>query len=240
MFDLELDSQILHSKLIIWSIEALIVLGAMSVDLISGVNKARQRGEATTSRLLRKSISKFITYEGCLFLGLLVDLLIYLGRIFEVCHKIFDFNHLFLGIPVISSVMAVFLVGIEIKSVFEKADQKFSNAAVDEFLLLKNLAKTLGPAKLKDVIEVLEETKKQKDELKAEEKAKKEKEKEEKKKKKEEEKLKKRELDEVKKIEELRKQLLELEQDNIITKPVSKRGRKKKITTEDTHNDDRG
>ena len=95
MFDLELDSQILHSKLVIWSIEALIVLGAMSVDLISGVNKARQRGEATTSRLLRKTISKFITYEGCLFLGLLVDLLIYLGRIFEVCHKIFDFNHLF-------------------------------------------------------------------------------------------------------------------------------------------------
>jgi hypothetical protein len=189
---------------------------------------------------LRKSISKFITYEGCLFLGLLVDLLIYLGRIFEVCHKIFDFNHLFLGIPIISSVMAVFLVGIEIKSVFEKADQKFSNAAVDEFLLLKNLAKTLGPAKLKDVIEVLEETKKQKDELKAEEKAKKEKEKEEKKKKKEEEKLKKKELDEVKKIEELRKQLLELEQENTIIKPVSKRGRKKKITTEDTHNDDRG
>jgi predicted nucleotidyltransferase len=137
--------------------------------------------------------------------------------------------------------MAVFLVGIEIKSVFEKADQKFSNAAVDEFLLLKNLAKTLGPAKLKDVIEVLEETKKQKDELKAEEKAKKEKEKEEKKKKKEEEKLKKKELDEVKKIEELRKQLLELEQgNNIIIKPVSKRGRKKKITTEDTNNDDRG
>lgn len=234
MFDLELDSQILHSKLVIWSIEALIVLGAMGVDLISGVNKARQRGEATTSRLLRKTISKFITYEGCLFLGLLVDLLIYLGRIFEVCHKIFDFNHLFLGIPIISSVMAVFLVSIEIKSVFEKADQKFSNAASDEFLLLKNLAKTLGPARLKDVIEVLEETKKQKNELRAEEKANKEKEKEEKKKRKEEEKLRKRELDEIKKIEELKKQLLELGQGASITKPVSKRGRKKKITTEDT------
>lgn len=237
MFDLELDSQILHSKLVIWSIEALIVLGAMSVDLISGVNKARQRGEATTSRLLRKTISKFITYEGCLFLGLLVDLLIYLGRIFEVCHKIFDFGHLFLGIPVISSVMAVFLVGIEIKSVFEKADQKFSNAAVDEFLLLKNLAKTLGPAKLKDVIEVLEETKKQKDELKAEEKEKREREKEDKRKKKEEERLKKKELEEVKKIEELKKQLLELEQNSHISaKQPSKRGRKKKVITE--NNDD--
>ena len=234
MFDLELDSQILHSKLDIWSIEALIVLGAMCVDLISGVNKAKQRGEATTSRLLRKSVSKFITYEGCLFLGLLVDLLIYLGRIFEVCHKIFDFNHIFLGIPITSSVMAVFLVGIEIKSVFEKADQKFSNAAVDDFLLLKNLAKTLGPAKLKDVIEVLEETKKQKDLLRAEEKAKKEREREEKRIKSEEAKLRKKELEEVKKIEELRKQLLELESNTTVVKPVSKRGRKKKITTENT------
>jgi hypothetical protein len=220
MFDISLDSIIIHSKLVYWGIEALIVFAAMSIDLASGISKAKQRGEMTSSRLLRKSVSKFITYEGSLFLGLLVDILIYISKLFEVFHKFFDFEHIFLGIPVVSSIIAMFLVSIEMKSIFEKADQKLSNTAADEFLLLKNLAKSLGPAKLKDVIEVLEKTKEQKAILLEEE----ERKKRENRRKKEEEKL--------AQIEELKKKLKQLEgsdeRDNNKITPPKKRGRKKK------------
>jgi hypothetical protein len=229
MIDPTLDFPVIHSKLLIWGIEALVVLSAMGIDLVSGLNKAKLRGEATTSRLLRKSISKFITYEGSLFLGFLLDLLIYLGKLFEVFHKVFDFNHLFLGIPIISTVISIFLVGIEIKSVFEKADQKIADTAIDEFLLLKNLAKNLGPAKLKSIIEVVEETKRQKDEIKKEKKEAAKKAAEERKKKKEEDKLKKQEQGEEEKIAELKRRLQELEG----KKTSVRRGRKKKTTNQD-------
>lgn len=229
MIDPTLDIPVIHSKLLIWGIEALVVLSAMGIDLVSGLNKAKLRGEATTSRLLRKSISKFITYEGSLFLGFLLDLLIYLGKLFEVFHKVFDFNHLFLGIPIISTVISIFLVGIEIKSVFEKADQKIADTAIDEFLLLKNLAKNLGPAKLKSIIEVVEETKRQKDEIKKEKKEAAKKAAEERKKKKEEDKLKKQEQSEEEKIAELKRRLQELEG----KKTSVRRGRKKKTTDQD-------
>jgi len=230
MIDPTIDLPVIHSKLLIWAIEALIVLVAMGIDLASGINKAKARGEATTSRLLRKSISKFITYEGSLFLGLLLDLLIYLGKLFEIFHKILDFNHVFLGVPVISTVISIFLVGIEVKSVFEKADQKLADTAIDEFLLLKNLAKNLGPAKLKSIIEVVEETKKQKDELKKEKAEEAKKAAEERKRKKEEEKLRKQELVEEEKILELKRRLEELEKNSKLS---VKRGRKKKTTNQE-------
>lgn len=229
MIDPTIDLPIIHSKLLIWGIEALIVLFAMGIDLASGLNKAKARGEATTSRLLRKSISKFITYEGSLSLGFLLDLLIYLGKLFEIFHKLFDFNHIFLGVPIISTIISIFLVGIEVKSVFEKADQKIADTAVDEFLLLKNLAKNLGPAKLKSIVEVVEETKKQKDEIRKEKAAAAKKAAEEKKRAKEEEKLKKRELEEEEKILELKRRLEELEKKNL----PAKRGRKKKTTNQE-------
>lgn len=230
MIDPTIDLPVIHSKLLIWAIEALIVLVAMGIDLAAGINKAKARGEATTSRLLRKSISKFITYEGSLFLGLLLDLLIYLGKLFEIFHKILDFNHVFLGVPVISTVISIFLVGIEVKSVFEKADQKLADTAIDEFLLLKNLAKNLGPAKLKSIIEVVEETKKQKDELKKEKAEEAKKAAEERKRKKEEEKLRKQELVEEEKILELKRRLEELEKNSKLS---VKRGRKKKTTNQE-------
>jgi hypothetical protein len=229
MIDPTLDIPVIHSKLLIWGIEALVVLSAMGIDLVSGLNKAKLRGEATTSRLLRKSISKFITYEGSLFLGFLLDLLIYLGKLFEVFHKVFDFNHIFLGIPIISTVISIFLVGIEIKSVFEKADQKIADTAVDEFMLLKNLAKNLGPAKLKSIVEVIEETKRQKDEMKKEKEEAAKKAAEERKKKREEDKIKKQEQSEEEKIAELKRRLQELER----KKTSVRRGRKKKTTDQD-------
>ena len=113
----------------------------------------------------------------------------------------------------------------------EKADQKIADTAIDEFLLLKNLAKNLGPAKLKSIIEVVEETKKQKDELKKEKAAEAKKAAEEKKKRKEEDRLKKKELEEEEKILELRKKLEELEKGT-----STKRGRRKKTTNQEGEN----
>lgn len=47
-----------------------IVLIAMIIDLISGVNKAKIRGEIRSSLALKRSLSKFIPYDGVCLLVL--------------------------------------------------------------------------------------------------------------------------------------------------------------------------
>ena len=42
----------------------MIVLIAMLLDLVSGLYKAKLRGEIRSSQALKRTITKFITYEG--------------------------------------------------------------------------------------------------------------------------------------------------------------------------------
>ena len=42
----------------------LVVLFAMSVDLVSGIRKAKLRGEMRTSTALKRTLTKFISYQG--------------------------------------------------------------------------------------------------------------------------------------------------------------------------------
>ena len=97
----------------------LIVLLAMAVDLASGLYKAKLRGELHTSEGLRRTLMKFITYEGGMMIAAGVDILITMSK-FE---SLFHLNVLY-QIPVITILIAIFLLFVEMKSVKEKADEK--------------------------------------------------------------------------------------------------------------------
>lgn len=86
----------------------LIALVAMSVDLACGIRKAKIRGEYTNSSALSRSITKFITYEGGLLIATGVDILINLGKFWEI----FGFN-VMLGIPLITILVGIFVCSVE-------------------------------------------------------------------------------------------------------------------------------
>lgn len=100
-------------------ISCFIVFIAMSLDLISGLRKAKQRGEARSSYGLSRSITKFVSYEGSMLIAAGVDLLMYMSNL----HALLGLKTLY-GVPVITCLMGVFLLITEGISLYEKADEK--------------------------------------------------------------------------------------------------------------------
>lgn len=107
------------NMLLIAIMAMLIVLFAMIVDLISGLRKAKIRGEYRSSEALKRTFTKFITYEGGMMIAYGVDLLIYFSRLFELFHLA-----PIVGIPVVSCLVGIFLLVVEFLSIREKSDKK--------------------------------------------------------------------------------------------------------------------
>lgn len=108
---------------------ALFVMLAMLIDLISGLYKAKQRGELRTSYGLSRSVGKFILYGGSVMIALMVDIMVHYSRLF-VLMKLQPI----VGVPVITCLVSVFLCVIEFISIREKAEDK----------VRKRMDKTLG------------------------------------------------------------------------------------------------
>lgn len=110
---------VLKEMMVMAVIACVIVLFAMSIDLVSGLHKAKQRGEIRSSWGLKRSITKFITYEGGMLIAFGVDMLIYLSRLFELFHL-----NAITGVPVVTCLIGIFLLVVEFMSIREKSDKK--------------------------------------------------------------------------------------------------------------------
>ncbi len=132
----------------------LIVFFAMMIDLASGLRKAKIRGELRSSQALKRSITKFITYEGSMIIALGVDMLIHMSKLAQM----FGLDIVY-GVPVITCLVGVFLLAVEFMSVREKADQKTKKEMSDAAALL---AKMLENDNLKEVFRVAMEQQNQK------------------------------------------------------------------------------
>ena len=108
---------------------ALFVMLAMLIDLVSGLYKAKLRGELRTSYGLSRSVGKFILYGGSVMIALMVDIMVHYSRLF-VLMKLQPI----VGVPVITCLVSVFLCVIEFISIREKAEDK----------VRKRMDKTLG------------------------------------------------------------------------------------------------
>lgn len=107
------------SMITIVVVAMMIVLIAMLLDLASGLYKAKLRGEIRSSQALKRTITKFITYEGGMMIAAGVDLLIHLSRLVDL----FGLDVL-IGVPVVTCLVGVFLLVVEFISIREKADKK--------------------------------------------------------------------------------------------------------------------
>lgn len=100
-------------------IACIIVFVAMMIDLAAGLYKAKQRGEIRSSWGLKRTLTKFITYEGGMLIAAGVDMLIYVSRLFELFHLT-----PIIGIPVVTCLIGIFLLVVEFLSIREKSDKK--------------------------------------------------------------------------------------------------------------------
>ena len=94
-----------------------IVFLAMIIDLVSGLIKAKQRNEVRSSYGLKRTLNKFIMYEGGMLIAAGVDVLIHLSHLLELFRL-----DVILGIPIITILLGVYLLVVEGISVREKAD----------------------------------------------------------------------------------------------------------------------
>jgi len=107
-------------QLVVLLVIYLLVAVSIFLDLWAGIRKAKQRGEFRSSAGFRKTVDKFCRYYNMLLAVTVIDVLAML-----VCGLL---NHLY-GyhipvLPYVTALGAVFICFIEVKSIFEKNDQK--------------------------------------------------------------------------------------------------------------------
>lgn len=124
----------------------LIVLFAMCIDLGSGLYKAKLRNEIRTSQALKRTLSKFIAYEGGMMIATGVDILLHISRLWSVIGVT-----AFEEVPMVTCLVGVFLLIVEFLSVREKADQKTKNK-------MNEAASVLGDVLSKDTVKSALET----------------------------------------------------------------------------------
>ena len=120
------------------------VILAMMIDLVSGIYKAKQRGEVRTSYGLSRTVSKFILYCGSAIIAAMIDLMIHYSHLMILM----KFAPL-VGVPVVTCLLSVFLCIIEIKSIREKADEK-TNKDVDD--VARMLLYAIGRERLREIV----------------------------------------------------------------------------------------
>ena len=98
----------LRLKLAIVLIMWLFVTIAMSADLLAGWRKAKERGEVRSSYGLRRTVNKAVMYYALMLFAFMFD-----------CIGMFFYPH-----PYITLIATAFLIFIEGKSIFEKANEK--------------------------------------------------------------------------------------------------------------------
>lgn len=98
---------------------AFIVFMAMAVDLASGLYKAKIRGEVHSSWGLKRSVQKFILYEGAVIIAGGIDVLFLTCRVMQLVGcAVLE------GIAIFTGFIAILLCIVEIWSLREKADEK--------------------------------------------------------------------------------------------------------------------
>lgn len=102
------DYETLFDKLELVLIMWIIVLIAIVIDLVSGLQKATKLGEDHTSYGFRRTVTKSVQYYGLMSFAFMFDVL----------------SSLVSPMPYFSMLASFFLVFIEGKSVFEKAQEK--------------------------------------------------------------------------------------------------------------------
>lgn len=133
---------------LLWICAAMVVLLAMVSDLGAGLYKATLRGDTRTSYALKRSVYKFLTYEGAILVGGCIDLLMHFAHFFLLIGvEALD------SVPVVALLVGIFLCVVELLSIREKADKK-THATMKK---VEGAAGEIGGKLLDSLVEALTE-----------------------------------------------------------------------------------
>ena len=141
-------TKLIINQLIIILLCYVVDILAIIVDLRAGIKKAKQRGEYRSSTGYRRTIEKATKYFNFLIFGLLFDTLQ-----ITVCYLLH--NQVGSNLPNIPFVTILFAVGIliiEVKSVYEKAENKTKNEIKDAAKTAQEVIKIIKQEGLLDNI----------------------------------------------------------------------------------------
>ena len=116
--------------------EYFLVLAAAAADLASGLSKARRRGETTRSRALRRTVDKLARYYNVLIVLTVVDAMQITAAVFLRTVEGYDVP----TIPVFTLIGSLGMAFIEVKSIFEKGDDKEKQQLAELVSLLESMA----------------------------------------------------------------------------------------------------
>lgn len=117
-------------------IEYLLVLLAIAGDMVSGIRKARQRGECTRSSALRRTVDKAATYYNLLVVLTVVDAMQIVAALLLRTVEGYDVP----TIPIFTLVGSVGMACIEVKSIFENANKKRQNDVAEILNAIEKLS----------------------------------------------------------------------------------------------------
>ena len=132
-------AKLIINQLIIVLLCYVVDIVAIIVDLRAGIKKAKQRGEYRSSTGYRRTIEKATKYFNFLIFGLLFDTLQI--TVCYLLHSQVDSN--LPNIPFVTILFAVGILIIEVKSVYEKAENKTKNEIKDAAKTAKELIKII-------------------------------------------------------------------------------------------------
>lgn len=128
--------------------EYFLVLAAAAADLASGLRKARRRGETTRSWALRRTVDKLARYYNVLIVLTVVDAMQITAAVFLRTVESYDVP----TIPIFTLIGSLGMAFIEVKSIFEKGDDKEKQQLAELVSLLETIADN---DRLKRIIEKL-------------------------------------------------------------------------------------
>ena len=111
-------------------------LAAAAADLASGLRKARRRGETTRSRALRRTVDKLARYYNVLIVLTVVDAMQITAAVFLRTVESYDVP----TIPIFTLIGSLGMAFIEVKSIFEKGDDKEKQQLAELVSLLETIA----------------------------------------------------------------------------------------------------
>lgn len=133
----------------VWGLFCLLVFVAISVDLVSGWRKATERHEAHTSYALSRTISKVLMYQGVMIVTGCIDVVLSVCHVTQLLHVVLLDN-----LPVMSGLMCVLLCLVELKSIYEKAEDKSRRRLKETAeILTKILHNGMSADELKKILE---------------------------------------------------------------------------------------
>ena len=112
------------------------MLAAAAADLASGLRKARRRGETTRSRALRRTVDKLARYYNVLIVLTVVDAMQITAAVFLRTVEGYDVP----TIPIFTLIGSLGMAFIEVKSIFEKGDDKEKQQLAELVSLLESIA----------------------------------------------------------------------------------------------------